>query len=92
MKIPADGEALMPIRKLKLSKLDQKPEVSGKSSSEPAVQISSEAMELRSIQEYSRGVSDVRMDKVNQIKEKIDNGEYSINADKLADILSKYLM
>lgn len=92
MRIPADGEALMKIRKLQLSKTDNTKSVGKKEETTSDVQISSEALELKTIQEYTRQIPDVRTDKVDQIKQKIENGDYAIDVDKLADILSKFLI
>ncbi len=93
MRIPADGEALMKIRKAQLSKTEKtKPSVGKKSAETPSVQISSEAMELKNIQEFTRQIPDVRTDKVDQIKQKLETRDYAIDVDKLADILSKFLI
>lgn len=93
MKIPSDNEHLVNLIRMKANKAtDTKPKIPrAKAESTPSVQISAEAMEMKNIHEFSRTVPDARMEKVGELKEKIDKGDYSVDTDKLADILSRYL-
>jgi negative regulator of flagellin synthesis FlgM len=92
MKIPADNDSIMKIMRIRNTTGVEKTSAPKKSSgSAPSVEISMAAMELQGIREDTKNVPDVRMDKVNQLRDKIEKGEYSIDVDKLADILSKYL-
>ncbi|MCE1246662.1 MAG: flagellar biosynthesis anti-sigma factor FlgM [Firmicutes bacterium] len=95
MKIPADNDSVMKIMRIRNTSGVEKSSATKKSSSDssstPSVEISMAAMELQGIREDAKNVPDVRMEKVNQLKDKIEKGEYSIDVDKLAEILSKYL-
>lgn len=57
----------------------------------PSVKISSLASELSKIEEDARNVPDIRSEKVDQIKQGIENGTYQIDEDKLAEVLSKFI-
>lgn len=93
MKIPGDNEHLVNLIRMKANKAsDIKPKTPYvKPAGSPSVQISAEALEMKNIAEFTKSVPDARMDKVGELKDKIDKGDYSVDTDKLADILSRYL-
>ena len=93
MKIPSDNEHLIKLVRTKMDRTTTaKPKsTSGKKASAPSVQISPEAMEMKNISEATRNAPDARMDKVSELKTTIEKGNYSVDIDKLADILSKYM-
>lgn len=55
------------------------------------VEISSLASELADIEEAAMKSPDIRTEKVEQLKQKIENGTYKIDEDKLAEILSRFI-
>ena len=62
-----------------------------KSVSSGLLEISSLASELSDIHNEIKNIPDVRTDKVENLKQKIEDGKYEVDYDKLADVLSKYL-
>ncbi|MCD4786548.1 MAG: flagellar biosynthesis anti-sigma factor FlgM [Candidatus Eremiobacteraeota bacterium] len=55
------------------------------------LEISSLASELSDIHNDIKNIPDVRTEKVENLRQKIQHGDYEIDYDKLSDILSKYL-
>lgn len=56
------------------------------------VDISSQFDELRQLSDAARDVSDVRMEKVAPLKEKIAKGEYHVSAEDIADSIVEHVM
>lgn len=46
--------------------------------------ISPDPAEVQRFKEILKGVPDVRQEKIDEIKKKIENGEYNVNADDVA--------
>jgi len=92
MKINGQQNPLSKIDKTR-PKLDDKSvkKSKEKSVSSGLLEISSLASELSDIHNEIRNIPDVRTDKVENLRQKIEDGGYEIDYDKLADILSKYL-
>lgn len=79
-----------------IKKMGQKSQVSPQDApstgkKEAGVEISSLAMELARMEETTRNLPDVRSEKVNQLKGQIERGEYKIDEDKLAEIMSRFI-
>ncbi len=55
--------------------------------SEDKVEISSKALDLKSMQKAAMNESDVRTDKVAKLKTEVDGGTYKINHERLAERL-----
>ena len=53
------------------------------------VQISEEARELQEAQKVSENIPDVEVEKVAEIKKKIENGTYEVKPDKIAENMVK---
>jgi len=49
------------------------------------IQLSEQAEELVRLQKTLRGMSSVRQEKVEELKELIESGEYEVSADKVAE-------
>jgi negative regulator of flagellin synthesis FlgM len=48
------------------------------------VQISGKSREMARAAEVASGASDVRAEKISEIKERVDNNQYEVDADKVA--------
>ena len=54
-------------------------------------QVSDQARELSHLAKLAREAPDVRQDRVDAVRAKIDSGEYKVDLEKLADHLSQVL-
>ncbi|MCP5054967.1 MAG: flagellar biosynthesis anti-sigma factor FlgM [bacterium] len=55
--------------------------------SEDKVEISSKALDLKAMQSEAMASSDVRTEKVDSVKMKVENGTYTISNEKIAERL-----
>lgn len=92
MKINGQQNPLSKIEKTR-HKIDDKSVKKNKdrSVSSGLLEISSLASDLSDIHNDIKNIPDVRTEKVENLRQKIEKGEYEIDYDKLADILSNYL-
>lgn len=49
------------------------------------LKISSEAQDFQTVLNAAKKVGDIRQDKVNEIKERVDSGRYKVDAQKIAE-------
>lgn len=54
-----------------------------------SIAISSQATDMQSVKKALDGIPDVRMDRVNEIKSRIDNNQYFVSSQDIADKLMK---
>lgn len=54
-----------------------------------SIAISSQATDMQSVKKALDGIPDVRMDKINEIKNRIDNNQYFVSSQDIADKLMK---
>lgn len=92
MKINGQKEPVMRVQELS-SRVDLSSMVEKKEKAQPvkAVEISSAAADLAGLQQEISKLPDVRMEKVDQLKQQISSGNYEIDDEKLATILSRFL-
>ncbi|MEA3547857.1 MAG: flagellar biosynthesis anti-sigma factor FlgM [Thermodesulfobacteriota bacterium] len=73
----------------KISSKKKSPGVNGTTPSSPAgrdrVELSSGSRDVRKIQEILQETPDIRLDKIQELKEKIEKGEYHVDSLQLAD-------
>lgn len=55
------------------------------------VQVSDSARQLNDLAKLVHAASDIRTEKVEALKQRVDSGEYQVDLDKLADRLSSEL-
>ncbi|MGB9812193.1 MAG: flagellar biosynthesis anti-sigma factor FlgM [Thermovenabulum sp.] len=68
--------------KKEVAKADEKRDVKAR---KDELTLSPEGMEFLKALEIAKRVSDVREDKVREIKERIENGLYTVDAEKIAE-------
>jgi len=92
MKISGQNNPLLRIEKIR-PKADEiaKPKYSRKPGSAKFLEISSLASDLAGLQNDIKNIPDVRMERVEQIRQMIEKGEYRIDEEKLAEVLSRYI-
>jgi len=72
-----------------LQKKDKAEQSAG--SERDTVNISAEVREIRRLVEKTLNISDIRPEKVEDLKRKIEAGEYNIPAEELADKILEYM-
>ena len=92
MKINGQNDPLMRIKEVQSKPV--KTVIVKNTASEPAgkaVELSRMAVDLSGLQEAVKSVPDVRAEKVEQLKQAIESGNYNIDDEKLADALSRFI-
>ncbi len=69
--------------------LKKKENVDNLKSSSDKIEVSSEGKLLSNIIDSVKTQDEVRTDKINELKEKINNGEYKINPEQIAEKMLK---
>ena len=69
--------------------LKKKENVNNLKSSSDKIEVSSEGKLLSNIIDSVKTQDEVRTDKINELKEKINNGEYKINPEQIAEKMLK---
>jgi negative regulator of flagellin synthesis FlgM len=90
MKIYGNNEPVSRIEKLQKGYKPSSKSVQ-KTDATPAVEISNIASELAGLQEVLKNTPEVRMERVSQLKADIEQGNYKIDDEKLADVLSRFM-
>jgi len=90
MKIQGENNPLMRIQKTQAKTSCTGPKLT-KPTLSNSVEISRLASELSGIEEKLKQVPDVREEKVAELKQRIESGNYQVDLNKLAEILIRYL-
>jgi len=70
-----------------LKKIKQNEEDTSSFAGDDKVELSSQAMDLKKMQQQAMSTPDVRTEKVDNIKLQVDNGNYKINTEQIAEKL-----
>lgn len=68
-----------------LKRVKNAPKKTDNYASEDSVEISSKAIDFKTLQAKAMEAPDVRMEKINEIKTRVDSGTYEISHEKIAE-------